>query len=226
MNAIPPPHSGPRYGRTYDDDDLAAAIKAAHSWRGVLRRLGLQATSSSAIRSVRQHAERLGLDASHFTGQRRWTHAQLSEAVAMSTSWVEVAVALGLSAGTSSTLLKGHAVRLGLDFSHFSHRSATSRAEVPVMNPDNSNLPRAGGLLAATWFTLCGYEVSWPLEPCRYDLVVCDAQRALRVQVKTTRHHPHGGWVAGLLSGGRQRGTYDPDDIDYFFVINGDLVTT
>ena len=40
------------------------------------------------------------------------------------------------------------------------------------MQPDADNLPRAGSFLAAAWFALAGYDVSWPLEPCAYDLLV------------------------------------------------------
>ena len=90
------------------------------------------------------------------------------------------------------------------------------------MRFDQANLPRAGGLIAAAWLTLCGYEVSWPLEPCRYDLIAMERDRRLRVQVKTTRCREGGSWRVALSTGGRHRGTYDPDDIDYFFIIDGD----
>ncbi|HJQ05006.1 MAG TPA: hypothetical protein VJ872_06160 [Nocardioides sp.] len=39
--------------RTYSDDRLAAAVAAATSWRGVLRELGLSATSGASQRSIR-----------------------------------------------------------------------------------------------------------------------------------------------------------------------------
>jgi len=91
------------------------------------------------------------------------------------------------------------------------------------MDVDLTRLPRAGSLLAAARFALCGYDVSWPLEPCRYDLLVSKSDKSLRVQVKTTRHHANGTWVARLHTGGRSRGAYDPDDNDYFFVIDGTL---
>jgi hypothetical protein len=38
-----------------------------------MRVLGLRATSAGAIRTVRGHATRLGLDVSHFRGKRRWS---------------------------------------------------------------------------------------------------------------------------------------------------------
>ena len=78
-------------------------------------------------------------------------------------------------------------------------------------------------MLAAAWFTLCGFAVSWPLEPCRYDLLLHRNDHYLRIQVKTTRFSSGGSWMAKLHSGGRHRGCYDPDEIDYFFVVDGDL---
>jgi hypothetical protein len=208
--------------RTYSDEALIAAVATARSWRGVLRELGLLATSAAAARSVRRNAARLGLDSSHFTGRRRWTEQALADAVAASTSWSAVAKRLGLSGGSSTSLLKGHALRLGLDASHF----GTAPVAAPVranVQPDLAHLPRAGSLMAATWLTLCGYEISWPLEPARYDLVASRNGSLIRIQVKTSRRWGAGGWDVSLstTSGGRR--TYDPDDIDAFFVIDGDL---
>ena len=82
--------------RRYSDAQLVEAIRASRSWRGVLRALGLSATSAAAMRSVRVQANRLELDYSHFTGQRRWTDPQLVAAIASATSWTEVAETLGL----------------------------------------------------------------------------------------------------------------------------------
>lgn len=157
--------------RTYSDDELRAAVASQRSWRGVLRILGLLPHSAGALRSARHRADLLGFDYSHFTGQRRWSDAALTEAVAASRSWSQVAATLGVKGGSSHPLLRGHALRLGLDTSHIG--VAAQRAESSwdfVPNP--SQLRHAGSLLAAAWFALCGYEVSWPLEPYRYDLLV------------------------------------------------------
>ena len=207
--------------RTYSDAALVAAVAGARSWRGVLRELGLTATSSAAIRSAQRHAARLGLDSSHFTGQRRWTESGLAEAVAMSTSWNEVATRRGLSGGSSNALLKGHGLRLGLDVSHFGTADVKALAR-PDIRPELTNLPRAGSLMAATWLALCGFDISWPLEPARYDLVASRDGSLARVQVKTCRRWHAGGWMVSLSTSGRRR-TYDPDDIDQFFIIDGDL---
>ena len=77
--------------------------------------------------------------------------------------------------------------------------------------------------MAAAWFELCGHSVSWPLEPCRYDLLVWIAETARRIQVKTTTVKQGMSWTAWISKTGKERTTYDPDEIDYFFVIDGDF---
>ena len=208
--------------RRYSDAQLVDAIRSSHSWRGVLRALGLSATSAAAMRSVRTHAGRLGLDYSHFRGQRRWTDQQLVEAVASATSRAHVAETLGLAGGSSTATIRGHAVRLGLDTGHL---ALPQRPQTPVglMRPQQVNLARAGSLMAAAWFELCGMSVSWPLESCRYDLLVWMGRAAERIQVKTTTVKQGTSWVVWISSAGKERTTYDPDDIDHFFVIDGDF---
>jgi hypothetical protein len=206
--------------RPYSDEQLAEAVAASRSWRGVLRTLGLNEASASALRSARRRANELELDYTHFTGQRRWTDRQLATAVASSMSWNEVSQTLGLAGGSSTTTLRGHSLRLGLDTTHL----ARPQARVPVdVQPRARNLARAGSMLAAAWFELCGYSVSWPLEPCRYDLLVWRGGRAERIQVKTTTVRAGRSWVVRLATQREELHTYDPDEIDQFFVIDGDL---
>jgi hypothetical protein len=210
--------------RSYSDDDLRQAVEAARSWRDVLRRLELKATSSSAMRSVRTHADRLGLDYGHFTGQRRWRDGDLADAIEHSHAWFEVAERLGLKGGSSHATLKGHALRLGIDTEHL---QGPPPRTLPLGHMDGltaqlGHLPRAGNLLAASWFSLCGYDVSWPLEPAVYDLLVAWGDGFARIQVKTTAMRAGDGWMVRLTRSGTSR-TYDPDDVDFFFVIDGDL---
>lgn len=156
--------------RSYSDEQLLAAIVTSSSWRGTLRELGLTSTSAGAMRSARAHADRLGIDYQHFRGQRSWTESQLRAAVASARSWSEVVERLGLLGGSAVASVKGHALRLGLDTAHIAAQPSAEAVHSAV--PDVAHLSRAGSLLAAAWFTLCGQEVSWPLEPSRYDLVV------------------------------------------------------
>ena len=195
-----------------------------------MRELGLNATSAGAIRIIRRNAVRLGLDTSHFRGKRRWSDGQLRRAVSESRSWDEVLDALGLAidSGGTRTHVRSHAIRLGLNFSHLEPDVPIS-PEPPTLKPDLKHLREAGASLAATWFTLCGYNVLFPIEPAVYDLVVAMPEGLSRVQVKTTTHYSKNGW---LISVGRRPYSirkdaplvpYDPDVIDYFFIIDGDL---
>lgn len=208
--------------RTYSDEQLLHAIANSSSWRGLLRELGLVATSAGAMRSVRSHADRLGADYSHFRGQRRWTEDELRAAIETAKTWSEAAERLGIHDASAVAALKGHAARLDLDCKHLTVKSTAARNR--DIRPDIAHLDRAGPLLAASWFTLCGHEVSWPLEPSRYDLLVCTAEGIRRVQVKTTTVRAGDTWKVYLSTSRRERRTYDPDEIDDFFIIDGALV--
>jgi hypothetical protein len=208
--------------RTYSDGQLVNAIAASSSWRGVLRELGLVATSAGAMRSARSHADRLGVNSSHFKGRRRWTEVDLRVAIQAARTWSEAVDLLGIHDVSAVSTLKGHAARLGLDFKHLTERpTASGNCET---RPDIAHLDRAGSLLAASWFTLCGHNVSWPLEPSRYDLLVCTDEGIRRVQVKTTTVRAGGTWKVYLSTSRRGRRTYDPDEIDDFFIIDGELM--
>lgn len=208
--------------RHYSDTQLTDAVLSSRSWRGVLRALGLAGTSAAAMRSARAHADRLELDYSHFTGQRRWTDQELAAAIKSATTWTQVTEALGLVGGSSTTTIRGHAVRLGLDTAHLAPSRKSHRSELD-MRPKLPHLARAGSLMAAAWFELCGYHVSWPLEPCRYDLLVWMGDTAERIQVKTTTVKQGASWTVWISNSGKTRSTYDPDEIDRFFVIDGDF---
>ncbi len=207
--------------RTYSSEDLKTAIADSASWRGVLRTLGLLSTSSGAMLSVRQRADTLGISCAHFRGQRRWSDAQLREAVAKGNTWPDVRNRLGLAGTRDLAAIKGHALRLGLETRHLEPILRTPN--VRTMNSPLDNLDRAGSLLAASWFTLCGFDVAWPLEPCRYDLIVSMESEARRVQVKTTTTRVGNTWKAYLSTSGETRRLYDPDEIDDFFVVDGDM---
>ncbi len=195
-----------------------------------MRELGLNATSAGAIRIVRRHVVRLGLDTSHFRGKRKWSDVQLKRAVSESQSWDEVLEALGLAVngGRMRTHVKSHAIRLGLDFDHLEVDAAVVAVPCPG-KPDLKHLREAGASIAAAWFTLCGNSVLFPVEPAIYDLVVSIQDRLCRVQVKTTTYYSKNGW---MITVGRRPYSlrkdaplipYDPDLIDYFFMVDGDL---
>lgn len=217
--------------RNWTDDDLQSAIKDSHSWRGVARALGLKGTSAGSIRVLKRHAERLGLDSAHFTGQRPWSDAQLRAAVPAATCWADVLSALGiLDNGTARTSVKGHAVRLGLDFTHFERpRDPVADGELFDRPVQLTTLRYAASAVAMAWFTLRGCAVALPVEPQEYDLLVTTAKGVQRVQVKTcSARNGRGYWGVGIgrrpytLDKTASKMPYDPDTIDLFFVLLGD----
>lgn len=172
--------------RTYTDEELAAAVEVARTWRGVLCGLGFVATSAKAIRSVGSHAERIGADYSHFRVQRSWTDEQLWQAIEEADGWSNVVARLNLEGSSAVVTLKGHAV-------------------------------------GVAWFAMCGHEVSWRIEPARCDLLVWVASQAHRVRVKLMVARAGSGGARVSFNLGRQQRPYDPDEIDDFFIIDGEL---
>jgi PD-(D/E)XK endonuclease len=126
-------------------------------------------------------------------------------------------------------------VRLGLEVTHLNRVSHAGRqpaealAHVSGLAPQLKFLRVAAGSLAATWFTLRGCAVSFPAEPTVYDLLVDTPQGIMRVQVKTTTFASKDGWSVGVghhpdtYSKKGQRLAYDPDEIDLFFIVDGDM---
>lgn len=214
----------------WSDAQLPAAVAAATSWRGVMRELGLDPSNGGTTRTIRRRAALLGLDTSHFRGNRSWSDAVLRQAVFEGKTWEEVLKTLGLSAraGGERTLVKAHALRLGLDVSHLGH-PALRPANPCELEPDLTHLRRAAESLAAAWFVLCGRNVAFPVEPDAYDLLVDMPDGMKRVQVKTTTFKSKDGWLAQIgrrpYSAGNNAPLvpYDPEIIDLFFIIDGDL---
>ncbi len=70
---------------------------------------------------------------------------------------------------------------------------------------------------------MSGLQVAWPLEPCRYDLLVWNDGRAERIQVKTGTVKTGASWTVWLSTTGGRRRPYDPHEIDKFFIIDANL---
>jgi hypothetical protein len=216
--------------RTWSDDQLKDAVAAARNWRDVMRALGLRAESAGAIRIMKRHVVGLGLDTSHFRGKRSWSDAQLRRAVIDAQSWDELLATLDLAqrSGDGRIRVKAHAMRLGLDLAHLENPIAPS-PESAEARPDLRFLRDAAPSIAASWFSLCGFNVAIPVEPAVYDLLVSMPEGIKRVQVKTTTCFGKDGWtvVVGRRAysvGNRERRVpYDPELIDWFFILDGDL---
>jgi hypothetical protein len=182
------------------------------------------------MRVVRRHAARLGLDTSHFTGQRTWSDARLIQAAPQARSWNGLLTAIGVTAASPAyrTRIKAHAVRLGLDLSHLDE-DAREPIQQPNPTPALQNLRNAATMLAAFWFAFCGFGTAVPVEPAVYDLLVSVPDGIKRVQVKTTTYNSKSGWQVAVgrrpySAGNRERLVpYDPELIDWFFIVDGDL---
>jgi hypothetical protein len=220
----------PPFGTTWSDEQIPAAVAAATSWRGVMRELGLNPANGGTTRTIRRRAAVLGLDTSHFRGNRSWSDAVLRRAVTGGRTWEDVLTTLGLStrAGGSRALVKAHAHRLGLDVSHLG-RLVPPGADSCELEPDRVHLRRAAESLAATWFMLCGRNVALPVEPDSYDLLVDMPDGPKRVQVKTTTFKSKDGWLVQIgrrpysIGNNALLVPYDPEIIELFFIVDGDL---
>lgn len=216
--------------RTWSDAQLKDAVAAATNWRDLMCRLGLRANSAGAIRTIKRHVSRLGLETSHFRGKRSWSDAQLRRAVIDAASWEELLTLLGLASrsGDGRVRIKAHAMRLGLGLTHLEDPVVNSPATVEA-KPDLRYLRDAATAIAASWFSLCGFSVAIPLEPAFYDLLVSTPEGVKRVQVKTTACFGKDGWTVMVgrrpySVGNRERRVpYDPELIDWFFIMDGEL---
>ncbi len=214
----------------WTEAELKEAVTAATNWRDVMRALGLRADSAGAIRIVRRHVISLGLDTSHFRGKRTWSEAQLRRAVIDAHSWDELLMRIGLAPGSPDgrVRVKAHAVRLRLDLTHLEDSAPNSPGPTEV-KPDLRYLRDAATSMAASWFSLCGFSVAIPLEPAVYDLLISMPAGIKRVQVKTTTCFSTDGWTVTVgrrpySTGNRERLLpYDPELIDWFFIVDGDL---
>jgi hypothetical protein len=217
--------------RSWNDAQLRQAVADSQSWRAVARALGLKGTSAGVIRTVKRHAARLGLDTSHFTGQRRWSDGQLRSVLLGSTCWAEVLTGLGvIDNGENRVRVRGQAVRLGLDCTHLKKLERPATPEVSFNEPMRPEMLRyAASALAMAWFSLRGCAVALPVEPQEYDLLVTTANGIQRVQVKTcASRNRHGRWNVGVgrrpyvLDKSAGKMPYDPDSLDLFFIVLGD----
>jgi hypothetical protein len=194
----------------------------------VLRALGLPPQSSYAARRVKTRCEALGIDSSHFSGQRRWGDETLRRAAGGAGSWKQLLIALGYSDenGSARQTVRAHAARLGIDLTHLDRSNSDSPADPPAVGRER--LRSAGSLIVAALLTLQGRRVSWPLEPAPFDLIA-DPPTS-RIQVKTTTQRRGTTWVCSLTrssyeSGRRWGGrrVYDVAEIDDFAIVDGDL---
>jgi hypothetical protein len=139
-----------------------------------------------------------------------------------------VARRLGVyESGNALTVVKSHARRLGLDETRFVRPVPKLDKVLRDTLPASENLKHAGLAIAAAWFALRGWPSLIPAEGSVYDLVADVGSRLLRVQVKTVaRRSKRGEWMVSIARSYRRNGAsviYDPDSIDLFFIIDGEM---
>jgi hypothetical protein len=214
------------------DDAIREAIASQRSWHGVGRALGLKSVNGGAMRTLKKRAAELGVDTSHFTHQRTWSNGQLRSAIAEADTWSDVMRALDLRDTSGGRLIaKCHAVRLGIDIAHLEPPEFDGTTDVRELQPRRDALRHAAEPFAVAWFALRGLATATPVQPAPYDLLVTFAEGVRRIQVKTTTSRgPQGTWIVQIgqrpyvLDKTANRQPYDPDHLDYFFVIDGDHV--
>jgi hypothetical protein len=158
---------------------------------------------------------------------------QLAEIISTATSWTDVARRFGYATtlrGMQAKRIADRVDRLGLSTTHFRARGYNGRDPFPAIPsafksaPDPKRLRGAAEGKAIAWFVERGYGVSLPLEAEPYDLIVDGRDGQLhRIQVKSstqadrscgfTRHS----WDRTKSQWGRV--SYEPGDVDYFFVV-------
>ncbi len=210
-------------------DELRQVVAISASWRDVLRRLGL--SSPARGRRLRNLCDEAEISYSHFYGMSGANDVRLAEAFCSASTWAEVLCQIGYSPGSGSARasLRRRAFLIGVDVSHLDN-GGKGAASGPFVGPVNiSNLRRAAAFIVAGRCALLGYEVSWPLEPTAYDLIVdMGAAGLARVQVKSGTRRVSGSWSVWITrraeasGNGERRVSYTPEEIDYFGIVDGD----
>src|ERR1700748_3218442 len=96
---------------------------------------------------------------------RRWSDARLIQAAPQARSWSTLLVAIGVQSTSQDyrRRVKGPAVRLGRDLSHLDE-DARQAIQPASSGPDLRNRRDAATMLAAFWFSLCGFGTAIPVE--------------------------------------------------------------
>ena len=204
-------------------------MATSHSWRGVLRQLGM--TSPRAGRQLRAACDALSVPYQHFARMHGVGDDEFRAAVIGGGSWAEVLAALGYAAdsGSARSSVRRRAAGLGIGLEHLQGQAAPCPQEWPFAGDgEPRHLRRAAAFLVAAKCALLGHNVSWPLEPAVYDLVVdAGARGLLRVQVKSGTRKVSGTWMVWITRGSSGSGpragraAYSVEEIDYFGVVDG-----
>lgn len=157
----------------------------------------------------------------------------------------EISRATGAPKGTLSAWLRLHPlspseVQAKKAKGHLQHRQISEVDTPPVhyftRHPNPSHLSRSGVGSAIEWFLSRGYDVSVPVEPTHYDLVVGSDDGLKRVQVKTTNYKDDERsfkvnvyWLSyepdaecRKTYSKRRKKPYTKEQVDLFYVLTGE----
>jgi len=162
---------------------------------------------------------------------RNWSDTELTRAVAASSSWRGLIRALGLPETSPKMILhiRQDITRLDLSTSHFTVRNTWSEGQLKraIANAHSwSDLLPALGLQPDS----DDGRMRVKANALRLGLDVSRLESGIkRVQVKTTTHNSKNGWMIQVgrrpysVANNARLVPYDPDLIDWFFVVDGDL---
>ena len=215
------------------DAQLRAAVAGNHSWRGVLRALGLK--SSSFGPKLRNACNELDIDYGHFRSILA-TDARLREVIATSPDWPTALARLGYAkeSGTARATVRKHCKRLGVATDHLTPASRTPAGSAFVFDlaPKSQHLRNAGPYLVLFALNAAGLPAALAAEGAVYDVLAdLGVGGVKRIQVKTGTYQDAGSWRCPLTRseydpsghGGHRRAVYSSEEIDYFACIDGDL---
>lgn len=207
-------------------ESLAKAAMRANNWSEFYSELGFTGrpggSSQHRIRKlIRDHE----VDVAHFRVQRgprtSWGTQELISAVASSTSWREVCGKLGSGHAT----VRKRCSEAGVSVAHFGPHSkrALPLPPTPSTARVSEKLRYAAEHVAVAWYTLHGFEVLVPADPCHTDLVACSGDGAsIRVQVKSTTTDVFN--LTRHVGTSRSASTtYGEDGIDEFFLVDANV---
>lgn len=167
-----------------------------------------------------------------------YSSEELASAISISPTWRQVAIALKKSPKTPAERLRSQALRLGIDYSHLEGRvggkSTSNLAPPAILNPKNEDQSGVAEASAISWFVSQGAEVSLPISPTTYDLVVDWGTGLQKVQVKSSSSLRRGRSYQVKLVKTKyspskdgekwqhRQVCYEEGDVDWFFVHTSD----
>jgi hypothetical protein len=181
---------------------------------------------------MREACDALGIPYAHFYGMRDADAAAFRATLSSASSWADALRGLGYSAdsGSARSTIRERARAFGVDTRHLDGSAVRGSGEPwPFKGPAQPrHLRRAAAFVVAAKCALLGHDVSWPLEPTAYDLLLdTGADGILRVQVKSGTRRLNGSWTVWITRGATasstgSRARYSSTEIDYFGVVDGD----